>query len=95
MKILPSPRILEDDLGRNRPGLSKSYSVICWRWKEILLLLDIKSGFDETSWLMSPSGDMRFRLVVSRNCPGPDQLYSGDWKIEESDFGGQSHLRNP
>ncbi len=41
----------------------------------------------ETSCLNSSSGDKRFRLVISWNCPCPGKSSSRDWKTAESDFG--------
>ncbi len=55
----------------NPSGLGKSSSVIWWRWE--VFLLNLKTGFDETSWLKSSSGD---KLVVSRNCPDSDKSSS-------------------
>ncbi len=63
---------------RNRPSPGKSSSVIFWRRK--VILLNLKTGIDETSCPKSSSGEKRFRLVVSRNCPGPRGLKNrGKW----------------
>ncbi len=66
---LPGPGQFRLKTSRSRPGPGKSSSMISWLRK--VILLNLKSGFDETSYLKSSSGDKRLRLVVSRNCLGP------------------------
>ncbi len=64
----PGPSQFRLTTSRNRPGPDMSSSAIWWRRK--VIFVNLKSGFDKTSCLKSPSGDKRSRLVVSRNCPG-------------------------
>ncbi len=88
---LPGPSQFRIMTSRNRPGPGKSSSVVWWPRK--VILLNMKSGFDETSWLKSSSGDKRFRLVVSRNCSGPVSHLPGTKKSRKVTLIG--HLRNP
>jgi len=90
---VPGPGQFHLMTSRNPPGPGKSSSMISWLRK--VILLNLKSGFDETSCLKSSSGDKRFRLFVSQNCLGPGKSSSGDWKSQQLAWVRQSHLRNP
>jgi hypothetical protein len=67
---------------RSQPGPGKSSSVIKWHRK--VILLNLKSGFDETSCLKSSSRDKQFKLVESLNCPGPISHLPGTENSQKS-----------